>query len=390
MRYIELLLNSNKTSNKKVRLNNGIVRIRIDDELFSGITLKHIAEMINAIHKQYKGIKIPIEFYFGRTAFIDKLTFIIFECMCYDLIKNYGHYIQVFMSVDTRDDIHSAGILSSPLLLLNGTKKDKVKKYTEKFEKDLYGKHFRRLIAGDNKEDTNYLGRLYEEIDSFLKPFSIEENSRDKIGNVISELVGNACEHGKSDCLIDIDVAQNYTKVVGDMTDGKSYCGINIAVVNFSEILLGDGIYNNVIKNEERVLNDRYSDVIKAYKNHSKLFTQEYIVEDFCNITVFQHKISGRGEDSLTGGTGLTKLIQSLEERSDAYRCYVVSGKRAVNFYKELLEYNDDKWIGFNQENDYISKIPSEIDENNLVISESLMYMPGTAYNLNFVMKEGD
>ena len=45
---------------------------------------------------------------------------------------------------------------------------------------------------------------------------------------------------------------------------------------------------------------------------------------------------------------------------------------------------------GFNQENDYISKIPSEIDENNLVISESLMYMPGTAYNLNFVMKEGD
>ena len=76
MRYIELLLNSNKTSNKKVRLNNGIVRIRIDDELFSGITLKHIAEMINAIHKQYKGIKIPIEFYFGRTAFIDKLTFI--------------------------------------------------------------------------------------------------------------------------------------------------------------------------------------------------------------------------------------------------------------------------------------------------------------------------
>ena len=145
MRYIELLLNSNKTSNKKVRLNNGIVRIRIDDELFSGITLKHIAEMINAIHKQYKGIKIPIEFYFGRTAFIDKLTFIIFECMCYDLIKNYGHYIQVFMSVDTRDDIHSAGILSSPLLLLNGTKKDKVKKYTEKFEKDLYGKHFRRI-----------------------------------------------------------------------------------------------------------------------------------------------------------------------------------------------------------------------------------------------------
>ena len=79
-----------------------------------------------------------------------------------------------------------------------------------------------------------------------------------------------------------------------------------------------------------------------------------------------------------------------MEERSDAYRCYVVSGKRAVNFYKELLEYNDDKWIGFNQENDYISKIPSEIDENNLVISESLMYMPGTAYNLNFVMKEGD
>lgn len=387
MRNIDLLLKSNKISKKKITFKDGAVQIRISGGLFTGSTLKSIIESVNEVHCLYKGMKIPIEFHFGRTEFIDKLTFVLFECLCYDLIHNYGHYVQVFMEVDIEGDIHTAGIMSSPLLLLNGTKKEKVMKYQDRFKMDLYGKHFRRLINGNEKENTNYLGRLYEEIDSFLKPFGIEEESRDKIGIVISELVGNACEHGVSDCLVDIDVAPNYTKVVKNVPDGNDYCGINIAVVNFSGILLGSGVFENVIQNADKLKSDRYSSVILAYRNHSKMFSQDYTIEDFCNITTFQHKISGRGENSITGGTGLTKLIQSLEQRSDAYRCYVVSGNRSVNFYKELIEYNDDKWIGFNENKDYISNIPSQTDDRHAVISESLMFMPGTGYNLNFVMK---
>lgn len=83
----------------------------------------------------------------------------------------------------------------------------------------------------------------------------------------------------------------------------------------------------------------------------------------------------------------MTKPIKSLEERSDTYRCYVISGNRAVNFYKEMLEYNENKWIGFNKEKDYISTIPGNNSKGQEVITNSLIFMPGTAYNLNFVMR---
>ena len=97
-------------------------------ELFTGETIKSIIGKINAIHKQYRTIKVPIEFHFGKTTFIDKLTYVMFECICYDLIHNHGHYVQVFMEVDITNDIHTAGIVASPLLLLNGTSKETVRK----------------------------------------------------------------------------------------------------------------------------------------------------------------------------------------------------------------------------------------------------------------------
>lgn len=386
MKNINLLLDTNKTSSQKIKVRKGTVVIQVKDELFTGETVKHIAEIVNAIHAQYKKQKITIEFHLGKIQFIDKLTFVIFECICYDLIHNYGHPIQVYMSVNVKGDIHTAGIKSSPLLLLNGTSIKSIQKYPYKFKRDLYGSHFRRLVHDEEKRETNFLGRLYEEIDSFLKPFNIESTSRDTVSNVISELVGNGCEHGAEDCLLDIDVAQKYRKVVKNVPDGNEYYGINIAVVNFSNILLGDGIYYNVLHNKNVPLNDRYRTVLNAYNNHRSLFSQDYTVEDFCNISTFQHRISGRPE-AHTGGTGLTKLIQSLEERSDAYRCYVVSGNRAVNFYKELLEYDQQNWIGFNKERDYINSPPGVNIDDYSVVSETLMYIPGTAYNLNFVMK---
>ena len=74
-----------------------------------------------------------------------------------------------------------------------------------------------------------------------------------------------------------------------------------------------------------------------------------------------------------------------MEERSDTHNCYMVSGERAIFFRQELLNYNEDKWIGFNECNDYFNNRPS-----NSVLGLGHIYMPGTAYNLNFAMrKEG-
>ena len=46
-----------------------------------------------------------------------------------------------------------------------------------------------------------------------------------------------------------------------------------------------------------------------------------------------------------------------------------------------VKEYNEEKWIGFNKENEFLTKIPDV-----QVLGNNNIFFPGTAYNLNFVM----
>lgn len=99
-------------------------------------------------------------------------------------------------------------------------------------------------------------------------------------------------------------------------------------------------------------------------------------------MAVFQHRISGRQNEEMSGGTGLTLLIKSLESKSDSNFCYVLSGKRILGFKQKYLEYKND-WIGFNESNDFLNDIP---DLKN--ITDCDIKFPGTAYNLHFIMEK--
>jgi hypothetical protein len=380
MNNIDLLLNKNNKSITKIKIQEKCAVFDNKEEIFSGKTIGRIIKFVNSLHNQYPKLKIPIIFNLGEISFIDKLSYILLECICYNLIVNYKQKVHILCTV--KKEIGTEGAYSSPLLLLNGIDKDNIQKFGQKFIKDTYGYHLRRVINGNELENSNYLGLLYQEVDSFLKIFSVDEQCRDDISEVVAELVGNACEHAGSDCLVDIDVSSGYNKSTNNVIDEDNYYyGINIVVVNFSETLLGNDIKKKVsLKSDCET--ERYKKVYNAYDFHKKQFNDEYKKEDFYNITAFQHKISGRQKYESTGGTGLTQLVKSLEERSEAHRCYVISGDRALNFYQEMLEFNSDQWIGFNEQNDYFSNIPE-----NGVVTECLINMPGTAYNLNFVMK---
>ena len=63
--------------------------------------------------------------------------------------------------------------------------------------------------------------------------------------------------------------------------------------------------------------------------------------------------------------------------------CYVMSGKRKLLFRQEYLTYNEDDWLGFNKQNDYLNSRPDES-----VFGRNQYMFPGTAYNLNFVMEK--
>lgn len=397
MKNIELLPNISRAHYKQWTMNKGTLQIHLSminkgkgnffegndtdsKSLFTGCEIGQLMGVILSAEEKYKGIKFPIVITLPNIDFIDKLTYVFLECICYYFIERKGH--QVFLQMSCSEKIQTKGVFSSPLLLLTTGKKEKNIKYLEKFKFDIFGYHFRRIIDGVNREATNYLGEFGQQVDSFLKPFGIDEKCRDMFATVCSELVGNACEHAKSDCLVDIDVAPGYTKVLEDGSiDKKYYYGINIAVINFSETMIGDGI-SNILNSEENLDEiERYRYVKKAFMNHKSLFDEYYCETDFFNITAFQDHISGRKEVIKTGGTGLPKLIKSLQEMSDTYRCYMISGNRCINFEKEQLEYQNG-WIGFNSTNDYLNSSPDFG-----ICTECLVYMPGTAYNLNFVME---
>lgn len=380
MENLKLLFDMNNMHNriKPYFMENKLV-YTIEDEVFDGKTVKKIINFINASIEVYRDIKIPIVFVLKCRNILDKLSYILFECICYYLLNERKQSVSVIWNPST--NILTEGINYSTLNLLETCNTEIKLKFIKDFNNHLYRNHYRNLVDARQKDDT-YLSKLFTNIDMFLKSFDIDETYRDSISEVISELIGNACEHSNSNCLFDLDITTDYYKI----DDSGKYFGINVAIVCFSDILLGDGIKSKIF--DEKFLEGRYNVVNDAYNNHKKFFCEQceqYNEEDFFNISAFQHKISGRKSHGKTGGTGLTKLIKSLQEKSDADNCYLVSGNRALFFHKDLLKYDNNKWIGFNKENDFLNCPPDKS-----VLDNCCIYMPGIAYNLNFVVKKGE
>ncbi len=342
----------------------------------TGMTLRQIISFINTLLIKYPGMQLPIVFNLGTVAFQDKLSYILLECLCAYLIIEKHYKVKVIMKPQAH--IHTAGINSSPLMLLTTGRDDHIKRFKSSFKFEIYEKHYRRFITEANFSKNDYLSKIMDDIAIFQNRFNVNHSCREEIAEVIVELIGNAAEHGNKNCLIDFDIATPYKKPGSD----HDYIGINIAIVGFSNNLLGTALRNKISSGESN--GSRFEQVRKAYTNHKSFFDEYYCEEDFLNITAFQHKISGR-HDRTTGGTGLTKLIQSLETRSEAHMCYVSSGKRSLTFSPEYLKYNDDNWIGFNQENDYFETKP-----DSSLLSPNVFVFPGTAYNLNFVLQKED
>lgn len=322
MIYTELFFESNKHFGcAKTSIKEGAVVFECDREQFDGPLLRRIFRFVNAINAKGYPSGIPVRFFFRKKIqFSDKLTYVLFECICYQLIQS-NHPVYVY--INPRYSITTHGYSSSPLKLLSTGKLTSVSKFSDKFHHDFYQFHFRRVLCNNAQEDE--LSKLMDDIAIFQKPFNIKDDEREKIAEVLVELVGNAKEHSSGDCLIDFDISEKYIK---RGVDGKNYHGINIAILNFSPELLNTSIKRKLCDCEN--LSERYNLVQQAYKCHQPYFGDQYLQEDFYNIATFQHKISGRSGNISTGGTGLTKLIQSLEESSDAYSCYVVSGQRRL------------------------------------------------------------
>lgn len=363
---------------KRCNIRNGGIYYQNKVSMFDGTKIKEIIGFIKSAQSKYKSSNIPIILDLGKIMFKDKLTYIILECICYHVITEFKRKIIILSNI--QNTIWTEGIYSSVLPFLSMAKSDSFARFKDKFNGEIYGKHYRKIIKTQDWEDPYLNSKIMEQVDWFLKNLQVDKENRNALSEVVSELAGNVYDHVNSDCLIDIDVTSEYER----KDDSGEYYGVNLVVLNFSSKLFGDGIRKKLKYGSN--FNERFHVVQQAYDNHKKYFDNKtYLEEDFFNITAFQHKVSGREEYFTNGGTGLTKLIYSLQERSEMHNCYMISGRRAIFFKQELIQYNGEKWIGFNEGNNYYDEKPSSH-----VLGGSYIFFPGTAYNLNFVMRKED
>lgn len=374
MSGIELLFQENyklKTLSvvkKKLKFSKNKYSYKFSCKMFC---MNHVLELILLIeHMVEKNpYKFPIFIDFGKIELKDKLVLILLECIVLYINMNK---LNVAYNFKVKNTIFSEVQGLSPLLASNPSD------FIKKFKHDLSQRHFRNIIyRSQNKNDTA-LSILMQDLHCFFVNNCISEETSLQLSEVFTELVGNASEHGNSDCLIDIDLTGKMYKTIGD---DNNYYELNVAIINFSNILFHETLMKKM--NESENLSERYEKVAAAYRYHSSQFNDHYDEKHFYTISSFQHKISGANKSSL-GGTGLTALIYSLKEKIEGHGCYMWSGNTALIFWDDLINFDDDKFIGFNASNNYLIDIPDR-----KVFINSPIYLPGTAYNLSFTVKKG-
>lgn len=341
--------------------------------IINGTEIYKVLRWISNLRNYYgKTISLPVILDFKNAVFVDKLTYIILECI-YSWLKYECRYnIRIFLG--PQHGIYIDGFYYSPLnsCLTNSLPNT----FQSAFDLSLNLHHYRRVIR-HSQTSIKTQSVVNSEISSFFSHANIDIDCADDVAEVVTELLGNALEHCSADCIIDIDISEQYHHVTNE---GK-FRGVNIVVVNFSDNLLHSAIERKFHTSVDT--SPSFFRLAQALNNHKSFFSSIYDETDFFMLSAFQHQISGRSKKYSTGGTGLTMLIKSLQARSESDTCYVMSGQHAIYFRKHLLTLDSEKWVGFNSESDFINHPP-----HNDVIARSSVYFPGTAYNLNLIMKE--
>lgn len=351
--------------------------IDINDKIINSRTLKYIASRLKYLLK-YRFIQYKVVIRFKDIKFADKITYLILDALLYDIFMRTNFKIWVEMDISYTECMQSIGFTSTALYRTGkkiGSHLDK-QIFTEEYRKLVINNNtFRKLLKRDELDNVMIESIIATDVANSLKSCCRDEEWVDDISEVASELVCNVSSHTKGECLLDINFSNEIKRP--DKDKDKKYILVNISVINFSDNNLYDQIKFN-IKNKKYHLDDNlYSKVYDAYEIHKTYFDDRYTENHFFMITAFQNHVTSRNLRSGNGGTGLTKLIQNIIGKAKDDYSYTMSGDNIIFFRDEYLNISEDKFIGFNKENNYFNSRPG-LD----VVNKSALYIPGTIHNL--------
>lgn len=368
----------------KKHLKNKVVKIRqhyayllnLNREYFDFNSLIEITKFIKAV-RQNLGNQRPHLLFSIEGKLKNKLTLSMFEAICYQLL-NDGYKVNVQYAI--KSDILGDEINVSPVKFL-GIRKDSPSTFKRLYKYEISRNKFRKVISKVEGNSGEILSTLLVDLQNFLA-FNINDSTLiTMVSKTLTELVGNAITHGESDCVIDVTVTQPTYRSTN--APQKEFYGLSITIFNLSDVLFSEKVKQKIMtaKKFEGRNQERYYKILEAFDYHKNYFSNSYKDDDFWNLTAIQNRISGRPSVN-SGGKGLRDLVKSIQHLASRDICFLVSGDRGLNLYKEDYHSLDDEWIGLNSDNNFLSSIP---DESRFF--KSNFYIGGTAYNLMFVME---
>lgn len=360
-----------------IKRRNECIEIHIKDSVIKSSTLYYIASRFKYLLK-FRFLKYKVVLKFDNFNFGDKITYLMLDALIYDMLSRTNFNLYLDINKVQKHGVHNIGFTSTAIYntgLKTGCYLDK-KIFLNEYKKSRINKNtFRKLLTSEELKDSLMQSIIFTDVANALKPYLNDEDWTDTISEVVSELVCNVSSHTEGDCLLDI----NFNDKIENkkIENSKNHILVNIAVINFSENNLFDKIKYN-IKNNIYSANDAlYKKIYEAYNIHENFFNERYDEDHFFMITAFQNHVTTRNIKSGSGGTGLTTLIQHIIGKSKDDYSYTLSGKNILFLKDKYLNISEDKFIGFNKENDYFNSIP---DLN--VVNKSALYIPGTVHNL--------
>lgn len=374
MKNVELLFKN--VEERRVDIKKNKIIISLEHKSINSKTLLYLARDFKFL-LNYKFCKKEIYIKFGDTKFQDKITYLILDSMLYYILKNTQFSLNVGINVDLKN-VHNMGFVGTALYncLKDGYSINK-DKFIVEYEKGFSGNYkvYRRFLTSEKlKESNKWPSIVFSEVAAILKECLEDQEWIDSISETVSELICNVSSHTDGDCFIHIDKSED---MANEKNGDEKYTSINIAVINFSENRLFDKIKENIKKNKFRDSDPLYNKIYGAYNTHKKLFNDEYKEDDFFFITAFQNHVTTRNVNRGNSGTGLTNLIETIIGKTDKDYSYVLSGENIVFFKPEYLALTDERFVGFNEQNNYFDCRPSKE-----IINRSNLYIPGSIYHL--------
>jgi hypothetical protein len=369
----------------ETKLIDDVYKIIIKDRYFGGQSVEEIRGRFKYIIDN-KTIEYPqILLRIHSRSINDNSTIVVFEALLIQLVEKTNAIINIeFRRINIKD--MSINYLDKSLL----SRQIKVKDYglviklnSRKFKSDFYKKkiidkaYYRSFFAKGvlNRYSSS---KVKSDIKTFLNPHFSDNKVIGLMSEVACELVGNVYDHANSDCILEVTISE-----VEHKKTKKDFKAINMTVLNFSKTILISHIQDYFVTNRftKKAVDES---ILRAYNFHESHFTSKYSRDHFYMISLFQRNFTTRVNRYITGGTGLTRLIESLTGRAYEKYSYVMTGNKVI-YFTDKLKVSEDGYVGFNDSNDYFGSIPDPE-----IIDFSQFYLEGTLYNLSFIIDEED